>query len=326
MRNISIIVPFKNTPLIWFERLLFSLKNQTNKNFEAIFIDDNSLNGTLYKDLVTKNGFIYELNKDPNNQNHAGLLRDYGLSLAKNEFIWFIDSDDWISLDAIDYLLNTFEKNSEIDLVIFDYHWVHKDQDFLIAKSEKLKVDGYVLENEPNKKMTNWFFRKFQTDWRVCFKKSFLINNKLSHNKSIYLYEDVYYGLVWKCLFNKAYFSFKKLYFYNRLNANSILNTTKFNPNLLFNAILSSKEMLLAKKSFSEKWYFYSTNWLFFYICVNAKYTNYLSTKSFKKTVAQNKKYRSRACLGFSSRWFVANVLLYVPWLANLIKKILKFD
>lgn len=322
MYKISIIIPFKNTELIWMNKLFESFDRQSNKNFEVICIDDSSNNGIDYKDLITKRGYRYYKSINSSLGDGVGKLRDYGVSVAKGNLIWFIDSDDWITDDAIGYLISSFEKYNDIDLVVFKYQWVYKQSD---AYYKPKKTISYLLENIPNKKMNKWFHTDYQTDWRVCFKKSFLEDNKILHKENLLLYEDVYFGLIWKPLYKKALFSNKILYFYNRMNMNSTLNQDKnFDPNKLLLNILSSKDNLIKRNLFNEKWFFYANNWAF--VAASCRpYEDRKENRILIKDVIGPKHCRNYKVLGFSSRWFVSNFVVWRPLLMAILKKIFKF-
>ncbi|MDE6429112.1 MAG: glycosyltransferase family 2 protein [Malacoplasma sp.] len=320
MPKISIIIPFKNTELIWMNKLFDSLEKQTCKDFEVIFIDDFSDNEINYKELIIQKGYRYYCIND--SFLGVGKLRDYGVSVSKGELIWFIDSDDWITHDAVEYLISCFEKYQDIDLVVFKYQWVFKQND--INFHEK-KIVSFVLENVPNKKMNKWFHTDYQTDWRQCFKKEFLVNSQIYHKENLMIYEDVYFGLIWKTIYKKALFSNKILYFYNRMNKFATLNQTKiFDPNKLLLNILSSKNTLLNSNQFNEKWFFYANNWAF----VAASCRPYKARKENKiliRDVIGPKHCRNHKVLGFGIRWFVSNFLVWRPLLMAILKKILGF-
>lgn len=322
MYKISIIIPFKNTELIWMNKLFESFDRQTNNNFEVICIDDSSSNGIDYKDIITKRGYRYYRSTNSSLGDGVGKLRDYGVSVAKGNLIWFIDSDDWITDDAVDYLISSFKKNDEIDLVVFKYQWVYKQSD---SYYKPRKTISYVLENIPSRKMNKWFHMDYQTDWRVCFKKSFLQDNKIEHKENLLLYEDVYFGLIWKPLYKKALFSNKILYFYNRMNMNSTLNQDKnFDPNKLLLNILSSKDNLIKRNLFSEKWFFYANNWAF--VAASCRpYADRKENRILIKDVIGPKHCRNYKVLGFGSRWFVSNFVVWRPLLMAILKKIFKF-
>lgn len=319
--KISIIIPFKNTELIWMDKLFFSLSNQTNNNFEVICIDDDSNNGIDYKKYIEILGHNYYKNINNSLGNGVGKLRDFGVKVSKGEYVWFIDSDDWITNDAIEYLINSFEQNKDIDLIVFKYRWVFKEKDSFISRK---KYTDFVLNNKPSKKMNPWFHSDYQTDWRVCFKKSFLVDNNIYHKEFLLLYEDVYFGLIWKTLYNKAMFSTKILYFYNRMNQNSTLNIKKnFNPNTLLLNIMSSKDTLQKENKFNDIWYFYANNWSF--IAASCRpYKDRKENKVLISDVIGPKKYRTHKMFGWSKTWWASNVVVKRLFLVAILKKILK--
>lgn len=105
--KLSVIVPTYNSSNT-IERLIHSLSNQIFKDFEIVFIDDNSTDNTV--DLILKalensnipsQLIVNETNKGP------GYSRNRGLEKANGDYIVFIDSDDIVREDH----LSTFYEN-----------------------------------------------------------------------------------------------------------------------------------------------------------------------------------------------------------------------
>ncbi|MBP3431790.1 MAG: glycosyltransferase family 2 protein [Clostridia bacterium] len=92
---ISIIIPCFNVGR-FLEECCKSLANQTNKNFEVIFVNDGSTDDTLdiIKEICEENeNYRYV---DQQNQGVSG-ARNTGIQNANGEFVCFIDADDILS-------------------------------------------------------------------------------------------------------------------------------------------------------------------------------------------------------------------------------------
>lgn len=86
-------------------RLYESLLCQTNKNFEWLIVDDGSSDGTeeLIKTFINgNNDFNIAYYKQPNGGKHRAI--NFGVHKAKGELFFIVDSDDYLTEDAIESL------------------------------------------------------------------------------------------------------------------------------------------------------------------------------------------------------------------------------
>ena len=96
MTTLSIIVPVHNTEK-WLPELLKSIKEQkTDYEFECIFIFDNCTDDS--KAIVEQSG-LCDINITCA-VNSCGLARNRGLDMASGRYIWFLDSDDYLTTDT----------------------------------------------------------------------------------------------------------------------------------------------------------------------------------------------------------------------------------
>lgn len=113
---ISVIIPVYNVEK-YINTCLESVRQQTYKNFEVIIVNDGSTDQSskIIDDYLKKydlNNYIL-LNKE-----NGGLCsaRNCGLTHASGEWIFFLDSDDWLENNALSTLVECLEQNPS-DLV-----------------------------------------------------------------------------------------------------------------------------------------------------------------------------------------------------------------
>ena len=112
---VSVIVPTYNVER-YVEDCIDSLISQTYPNIEIIVIDDGSKDATVY--LLNQYKDKIKLTANDNNKGQ-GARRNQGIKLAKGEYIYFVDSDDWIEKDTIKELVEQAVKTGA-DLVRFN--------------------------------------------------------------------------------------------------------------------------------------------------------------------------------------------------------------
>lgn len=115
---ISFIIPVYNVEK-YVERCILSIVSQglDQEKYELIVVNDGSTDGTLDVLLALKE--IYPLIQIINTPNSGpSAARNKGLGFATGEYIFFIDSDDWIGSDSVSYLLEAIKKyNTDIVLI-----------------------------------------------------------------------------------------------------------------------------------------------------------------------------------------------------------------
>ena len=119
MPKFSVIIPMYNVE-DYIEKCILSVLNQTFTDFEIIVVDDGATDKSaqraekLAKENPQKIKLIHQENKG------LGGARNTGLSHATGDYIWFVDSDDFIKESALEEI-NAFIKKTGAQMVVFDY-------------------------------------------------------------------------------------------------------------------------------------------------------------------------------------------------------------
>ena len=113
--KVSVVVPVYNVEK-YLKRCLDSIINQTYKNIEIILVNDGSKDNS--RDICEEYEKNYE-NVSLINQANGGLsaARNTGLKHINGEAVTFVDSDDWLELDAIEYYVDSMKKYN-VDMVV----------------------------------------------------------------------------------------------------------------------------------------------------------------------------------------------------------------
>ena len=116
MVKVSVVIPVYNVEN-YLEECLDSIINQTLKDIELICINDGSTDASI--DILEKYAKA-DSRIQIFNQNNSGLSasRNRGIELSKGEFVYFIDSDDYLDLNALKELYDLSVKYDP-DFIIF---------------------------------------------------------------------------------------------------------------------------------------------------------------------------------------------------------------
>lgn len=114
---LTVFTPTFNRAYI-ISNLYQSLKNQTDKNFEWLVVDDGSTDNTeeLFNQwVIENNNFSVRYFKKENGGKHRAV--NMGLDLAQGEYFFVVDSDDTLTIDAVEKLnvwMDEIENNKKI--------------------------------------------------------------------------------------------------------------------------------------------------------------------------------------------------------------------
>ena len=115
---ISVIVPVYNTSN-YLVRCLDSIKEQTYRNYEVIIINDGSTDNcqSIIEEYVNNNRQFRCFYKE-----NGGLAsaRNLGIKKSRGEYIYFVDSDDYILNKSLEIMVNEIVKN-EADMAICSF-------------------------------------------------------------------------------------------------------------------------------------------------------------------------------------------------------------
>lgn len=189
MIRLSIIVPIYNVEQ-YVEECIRSMYHQDipQTEYEVICVDDCSPDGSrsivehLQKEYSNLQLIINKENRK------LGGARNAGLDVANGKYIWFVDSDDYIAPNCLNYILKAAEKD-DLELVQFDsWEFDEKSKNKpAIQYEDQRPVSGveFVLDESRGP----WSHYRCPVAWNKVYRKDFLLNNHLRFVEHL-MYED----------------------------------------------------------------------------------------------------------------------------------------
>lgn len=176
---VSVIIPVYNVEK-YLPQCIDSVRNQTYKNLEIILINDGSSDksGEICEKYSKTDSRIYVIHKENGGLSDA---RNAGLDYASGEYIFFLDSDDFIDLKTIDCMLHYLIKTKS-DMALCNIQYV--DETGQMMPKQDLFRDFHVKDGV-------WTQSQF---WNCCYKRGHIVCtvqwNKLYKRK---LFKNVRY-------------------------------------------------------------------------------------------------------------------------------------
>ena len=223
MNIVTIIIPCYNvSPYI--KKCITSIMEQSYKNIEIIPINDGSKDNTLdiLEALSAQDERIHIVNKE-----NAGVsaARNSGLEVATGEYIVFVDGDDYLAPDYVEYMLMLAEKS---------------DADFCMSKNCFFRDTEPQIEQDNVQIMTPAQAtallispRVIVGCWNKMFKRSFINKFHLDFSTTLFYGEGLNFITKAAQFANNVAVGERKVYYYRRNNEASA--TSKFNIQKYYN-------------------------------------------------------------------------------------------
>ena len=179
---ISVITPVYNSEK-FLRKCISSVISQTYTNFELLLIDDGSLDnsGDICDIYAAEDPRVKAYHKENGGVSSA---RNYGLNLAKGEYVLFLDSDDYLSRDALALCEQSLQKNN-LDILQFSIQGVTSNGE-TTDKTTLMRHTTNIFNPED-------YITKGQMQVCVggsCIRRSVIENNNIRFNQNLRLAED----------------------------------------------------------------------------------------------------------------------------------------
>ena len=180
--KVSIIIPIYKVEK-YIRKCIDSVLKQTYNNIEIILVDDGSPDNcpSICDEYAKKDNRIKIIHKKNGGLSDA---RNYGLDIATGNWITFIDSDDYVTEDYVETLLNLSEINYDIGVILPQYVYEGK----INKKNQEKKSKSIILKSVDALEMM-LYQKEFDTSaWGKIYKKELFENVRFPKGK---LYEDI---------------------------------------------------------------------------------------------------------------------------------------
>jgi glycosyltransferase involved in cell wall biosynthesis len=228
--KVSVIIPVYNTDK-FLEVAFSSIQNQTLKDIEIIVVNDGSTDRSqeIIESLAKTDQRIKYFSQLNSGQSVA---RNNGMDNASGDFIYFMDSDDLLEIDALEMCYNKCISEN-LDLVTFDSEIFSDGNEsvgwgynyFRAGKIEEKVYSGVEMMEALLKKN---IFRA--APWLIFVKRSLLQELKLKFFPGIIHEDELFTPILYLAAARIGYIP--RNFFHRRIRANSTMTNNFSKKNL----------------------------------------------------------------------------------------------
>ena len=216
----SIIVPVYNVEK-YLRQCLDSIKMQTYKEIEVVLINDGSTDESRticdeYVKYDSRFRVVHTINQG------VSVARNLGIKESSGDYILFVDSDDYLEMNAV-YKINKILENKSYDLMIYGIVKEVEDKKIIINSSEFLNEE--YKSNEEIKGILPYLIKTEMINSPIkVYKSDLLKKEKIYFDNNINIGEDYLFNM--KCFLhaNNLYIIKEPLYHYMIRNIKSLSN------------------------------------------------------------------------------------------------------
>lgn len=216
--KVSVVIPVYNVEPYMADCLRSVMRQTYAGPMECIVVDDcgkdRSVEVAAQLIAEYKGPIVFRILRHEQNRGLSA-ARNTGMDAANGEYVFFIDSDDWISDDCIERLAKPLQEG-KVDIVVGDYEMIGKQ---LYKKTEMPIAEGRHEENG----VTNTFCDVivYPMVWNNLYRRNFLMDNNLRFEEGK-VHEDNIFAFDISCI-HKVFYIVKAVTYFYRIRENSIM-------------------------------------------------------------------------------------------------------
>ena len=239
--TITIIVPVFNVE-DYVNTTLLSIKNQISQADEVIVINDGSTDGSTK--IINSYNQLHGWRIIHTHNQGLGLTRNLGRSIARSDYIYFLDSDDIIKDDLIIRMREIIDRYNKPDMILFSGESFEEKKTYRKKPNLKFTLKGEFFQKS---KLITMLAKRKETlpqTSRYITKKELWFKNKLSFPEGIAEDEAVFFPLL---TLSERTVVIKEIYFKYRLGRPGSITLRPLNSkhaNDFLNRIVSSIEFM----------------------------------------------------------------------------------
>ncbi len=208
MVEVSVIMPVYNAE-DYLAESIDTILNQTLTDIEVLCVDDGSQDSSLdiLKDISERDSRVRYFHQE---NRGGGAARNLAIPKATGKYIYFMDADDKLDLDALRQCRDIAQKK-DLDFLIF------KARDYAEDTGEYFTTDDYTMEELYEfvgdkifsyKDIGDLIFKISVTPWCKFYNRKFVVDSKAKFAEGLIFHDNIF--------FYDSLFYAKRIYFLNK--------------------------------------------------------------------------------------------------------------
>lgn len=266
MPKVSIIIPVYNVES-YIERCMHSVMRQTFSDIECILVDDCGTDNSIaiaekmilhYYGPITFRILHHDINRG------LSASRNTGICEAKGEYLFFLDSDDWISPDCISLMVKSMNQEDSIEMVMGGIKRVGDEMRWTHFLKKGVYTSNFIDHA--------CSYRIYTMAWNKLIRTNFILDNNLFFKEGL-LHEDVLWNVQVACYLKKIISIEEITYFYLIREGSIQTNKTQDLHQIHLGDVKINLIKFVFERGFqnNKTLYYFIANDLHVYICYKKK-------------------------------------------------------
>jgi glycosyltransferase involved in cell wall biosynthesis len=222
---LSILIPVYNVEAFLRECVTSIMEQSSSAGAEIILLDDCSTDGSLALCQELARAYTGQLRVMQHDHNQGmSAARNHMLAAAKGDYVWFLDSDDFLSGDALMQLKTIIDREAP-DLVLCDYRKIKSNSKLANWLSVKKSFPGRggKIQTDQEKLVEGVFLHRKMYAWLKIARRSLWSGLEFPTGK---YFEDIA-AVPYLLLRSQAYFYTTQNWVNYRIRPHSVMTSMR---------------------------------------------------------------------------------------------------